>query len=131
MRYIACLEKLLPRRLSGGVIRADNINLRRADSKFMEAITTNPNFETFVHGGISITFKKGERASPMLADESRSAQVGRPVPVAGATCVSVAKPYGTCGVEQVLRAFSAFRATRTGWPNSCLPRIAGLPVPYS
>ncbi len=56
--YIDYLNKLLPLLRSGGLILAHNINPRMADPKFMEAITTNPNFETVVRGGMSITLKK-------------------------------------------------------------------------
>jgi hypothetical protein len=42
----------------GGVVLAHNINPRMADPKFMKAITTNPQLETVVRGGMSITLKK-------------------------------------------------------------------------
>jgi len=56
--YIDYLEKLLPMARPGGVILAHNINPRMAHPPFMEAITTNPELETVVRGGMSITLKK-------------------------------------------------------------------------
>ncbi len=56
--YIDYLNKLLPLLRPGGIILAHNINPRMADVKFMEAITTDPNLETVVRGGMSITLKK-------------------------------------------------------------------------
>lgn len=56
--YIDYLNKLLPLLRPGGLILAHNINPRMADPKFMEAITTDPNLETVVRGGMSITLKK-------------------------------------------------------------------------
>lgn len=56
--YIDYLEKLLPQVRAGGLILAHNINPRMADPKYMEAITTNPNLETVVRGGMGITLKK-------------------------------------------------------------------------
>ena len=56
--YVDYLNKLLPLLRPGGVVLAHNINPRMADPKFMEAITTNPNLETVVRGGMSITLKK-------------------------------------------------------------------------
>jgi caffeoyl-CoA O-methyltransferase len=56
--YIDYLNKLLPRLRPGGLILAHNINPRMADPSYMKAITTNPNFETVVRGGMGITLKK-------------------------------------------------------------------------
>jgi caffeoyl-CoA O-methyltransferase len=56
--YIDYLDKLLPKLRSGGLIIAHNINPRMADPKYMEAITTDPNLETVVRGGVGITMKK-------------------------------------------------------------------------
>jgi predicted O-methyltransferase YrrM len=56
--YIDYLNKLLPLVHPGGLVIAHNINPRMADPKYMEAITTNPNLETIVRSGISLTLKK-------------------------------------------------------------------------
>ena len=56
--YVDYLEKLLPLVRPGGLIIAHNITPRMADPKYMEAITTNPNLETIVRGGVSLTLKK-------------------------------------------------------------------------
>jgi len=56
--YIDYLNKLVPKVRSGGLIIAHNINPRMADPKYMEAITTNPKWETVVRGGMGITMKK-------------------------------------------------------------------------
>ncbi len=60
--YIDYLDKLLPLIRPGGVILAHNMRRPRADPKFLEAITTNPNLDTiFVlmeGAGISMTLKK-------------------------------------------------------------------------
>ena len=56
--YIDYLDKLLPLVRPGGLVIAHNISPRMADPKFMEAITTNPNLETIVRSGMSITLKK-------------------------------------------------------------------------
>ena len=56
--YVDYLEKLLPLLRPGGLVIGHNINLRMADPKFMEAITTKANLETVVRGGVSITLKK-------------------------------------------------------------------------
>ena len=56
--YIDYLDKLLPLVRPGGLVLAHNINPRMADPKFMEAITTNPNLDTIVRSGMSITLKK-------------------------------------------------------------------------
>ncbi len=56
--YIDYLDKLLPMVRPGGVIVAHNINPRMAHPPFMKAITENPNLETVVRGGMSITLKK-------------------------------------------------------------------------
>jgi len=56
--YIDYLDKLLPLVRPGGLVLAHNINPRMADPKYMETITTNPNLETIVRSGMSITLKK-------------------------------------------------------------------------
>ncbi len=56
--YVDYLNKLLPLLRPGGLILAHNINPRMADPQYMEAITTNPNLETVVRGGMAITLKK-------------------------------------------------------------------------
>lgn len=56
--YVDYLEKLLPLVRPGGLIIGHNINLRMADPKYMEAITTNPNLETIVRTEVSLTLKK-------------------------------------------------------------------------
>jgi predicted O-methyltransferase YrrM len=56
--YIDYLNTLNPLLRAGALIVAHNINPRMADPKFMEAITTNPNLETVVRGGMSISLKK-------------------------------------------------------------------------
>ena len=57
--YVDYLNKLLPMLRPGGLIIGHNINPRMADPDFMKAITTNPNLETIVRGGVSLTLKKG------------------------------------------------------------------------
>ena len=56
--YIDYLNKLLPLVRPGGLVIAHNITPRMADPKYMEAITTNPNLETIVRSGVSLTLKK-------------------------------------------------------------------------
>ena len=56
--YLDYLEKLAPLVRPGGLIMAHNINPRMADPKYMEAVTTNPKWETVVRGGMGITLKK-------------------------------------------------------------------------
>ena len=56
--YVDYLNKLLPLLRPGGLVLAHNINPRMADPDFLQAITTNPNLETVVRGGMSITLKK-------------------------------------------------------------------------
>jgi predicted O-methyltransferase YrrM len=56
--YIDYLDKLLPLVRRGGLVVAHNINPRMADPKYMKAITTNPNLETIVRSGVSVTLKK-------------------------------------------------------------------------
>lgn len=56
--YINYLNILKPMLRPGGLILAHNINLRQAHPPFMEAITTDPNLETVVRGGMSISIKK-------------------------------------------------------------------------
>jgi len=56
--YTDYLNKLLPLVRPGGVILAHNINPRMADPKYIEAITTNPDLESMLHGQMSVTLKK-------------------------------------------------------------------------
>ena len=60
--YIDYLEKLVPLIRPGGLIVAHNMNTRQADPKFLKAITTNPDFETFFllpqGTGVGVTMKK-------------------------------------------------------------------------
>jgi predicted O-methyltransferase YrrM len=56
--YIDYLDKLLPLVRPGGLVIAHNITPGMADPKYMQAITTNPNLETIVRGGVSLTLKK-------------------------------------------------------------------------
>ncbi|TWU35026.1 O-methyltransferase [Novipirellula artificiosorum] len=56
--YVDYLNKLLPKLRPGGLVLAHNINPRMADPNYMTAITTDPNLETVVRGGMSITMKK-------------------------------------------------------------------------
>ena len=56
--YIDYLNKLLPLVRPGGLVIAHNITPGMADPRYMEAITTNPNLETIVRSGISLTLKK-------------------------------------------------------------------------
>jgi caffeoyl-CoA O-methyltransferase len=56
--YVDYLKKLLPLVRPGGLIIGHNINPRQADPNFMKAITTNPNLETMVRTGVSLTLKK-------------------------------------------------------------------------
>lgn len=60
--YVDYLEKLLPRVSPGGLIVAHNMTPSMADPEFVEAITENPQLETFfVHepgGGMGVTVKK-------------------------------------------------------------------------
>jgi predicted O-methyltransferase YrrM len=56
--YVDYLKKLLPKLRPGGLVLAHNINPRMADPNYMKAITTDPNLETVVRGGIGITLKK-------------------------------------------------------------------------
>jgi len=56
--YVDYLKKLLPLLRPGGLVLAHNINARQADPKFMEAITTDPNLDTVVRSGMSISVKK-------------------------------------------------------------------------
>jgi predicted O-methyltransferase YrrM len=56
--YIDYLTKLLPLVRPGGLIIAHNINPRMADPGYMKAITTDPNLETIVRSGVSLTIKK-------------------------------------------------------------------------
>ena len=56
--YIDYLDKLLPSVRPGGLVIAHNITPGMADPRYMEAITTNPNLETIVRSGVSLTLKK-------------------------------------------------------------------------
>jgi caffeoyl-CoA O-methyltransferase len=56
--YIDYLNILKPLLRPGALILAHNINPRQAHPPFMEAITTDPNLETVVRGGMSISIKK-------------------------------------------------------------------------
>jgi predicted O-methyltransferase YrrM len=56
--YIDYLNKTMPNLRPGGLIVAHNINPRMAHPPFMEAITTDPNLDTVVRGGMSISLKK-------------------------------------------------------------------------
>ena len=56
--YIDYLNKLLPLVRPGGLVIAHNITPGMADPKYMEAITTNPDLETIVRSGVSVTLKK-------------------------------------------------------------------------
>ena len=56
--YIDYLTKLLPLVRPGGLVIAHNINPRMADPRYMKAITTDPNLETIVRSGVSLTLKK-------------------------------------------------------------------------
>lgn len=56
--YVDYLNKLLLLVRPGGLVIAHNINPGMADPKYMVAITTNPNLETIVRSGVSLTLKK-------------------------------------------------------------------------
>jgi caffeoyl-CoA O-methyltransferase len=56
--YIDYLNKLMPLVRPDGLVIAHNISPRMADPKFMEAITTNPDLDTIVRSGVSVTLKK-------------------------------------------------------------------------
>lgn len=60
--YIDYLEKLLPLVRSGGLVIAHNMNTRQSDSRFVKAITENPDLETLIllkeGTGVSVTLKK-------------------------------------------------------------------------
>ncbi len=60
--YLDYLNKLLPLVRPGGLIVAHNMNQRQADSRFVKAITTNPELETLFldmeTSGIGVTLKK-------------------------------------------------------------------------
>ena len=56
--YIDYLNKLMPLIRPGGLVIAHNITPGMADPKYIEAITTNPDLETVVRSGVSITIKK-------------------------------------------------------------------------
>ena len=56
--YIDYLNKLLPLIRPGGLVIAHNITPGMADPRYMEAITTNPDLETIVRSGVSLTIKK-------------------------------------------------------------------------
>jgi len=60
--YIDYLNKLVPRVRPGGIIIAHNMNPRMADSKFVEAITTNSELDSILVNtsptGFSLSLKK-------------------------------------------------------------------------
>ena len=56
--YIDYLNRLMPLIRPGGLVIAHNITPGMADPKYIEAITTNPDLETVVRSGVSITIKK-------------------------------------------------------------------------
>ena len=60
--YIDYFEKLLPLVRPGGIVLAHNMTPRMADSRYVKAITENPELETlFLHqqgAGMSVTLKK-------------------------------------------------------------------------
>lgn len=60
--YIDYLNQLLPRVRPGGLVVAHNIDPGRADPRYIEAITRNPDldsvFGNFGAGGVSLTLKK-------------------------------------------------------------------------
>jgi len=56
--YIDYLNKLLPLIRPGGLVIAHNITPGMADPAYMKAITTNPDLETIVRTGVSLTIKK-------------------------------------------------------------------------
>lgn len=56
--YLDYLNKLLPLVRPGGLIVGHNITPGMADPRFMTAITTNPDLETIVRSGVSLTLKK-------------------------------------------------------------------------
>lgn len=56
--YVDYLNKLMPLIRPGGLVIAHNITPGMADPKYIEAITTNPDLETVVRSGVSITIKK-------------------------------------------------------------------------
>ena len=56
--YVDYLNKLLPLVRPGGLIVAHNITPGMADPRYLEAIQTDPNLETIVRNGVSLTLKK-------------------------------------------------------------------------
>lgn len=56
--YVDYLDKLLPLIRPGGLIVAHNITAGMADPRYMKAITDNPDLETIVRSGVSLTLKK-------------------------------------------------------------------------
>jgi predicted O-methyltransferase YrrM len=56
--YIDYLNKPLPLVRPGGLVIAHNITPGMADPRYMDAITTNPNLETIVRSGVSLTLRK-------------------------------------------------------------------------
>ena len=56
--YVDYLKKLLPLIRPGGLVIAHNITPGMTDPRYMEAITTNPDLETIVRTGVSVTLKK-------------------------------------------------------------------------
>jgi len=60
--YIDYLKKLVPLLRPGGLIIAHNMNARQADPRYLQEITTNPDFETLFlireGTGVGVTLKK-------------------------------------------------------------------------
>jgi len=60
--YLDYLNKLLPLVRPGGLVVAHNMNPQQADTRYVEAVTTNPNLETlFLHmdgAGLGVSMKK-------------------------------------------------------------------------
>jgi predicted O-methyltransferase YrrM len=56
--YVDYLNKLLPLIRPGGLVIAHNITPGMTDPRYMDAITTDPNLETIVRTGVSLTLKK-------------------------------------------------------------------------
>ena len=56
--YVDYLNKLLPLIRPGGLVIAHNITPGMADPRYITAITTNPDLETIVRSGVSLTLKK-------------------------------------------------------------------------
>lgn len=60
--YVDYLDKLLPLVRPGGLVIAHNMNTRQADSRYVQAITENPQLETLIllkeGTGVGVTLKK-------------------------------------------------------------------------